>query len=157
VTVVEFVSSVKDSVHIEGKKKMAKVVKIGKKKMSQMDKLAVAHPKCSAKKMQKAFVYMERKKMVQEAYQSCLAEVQRRADIAAPTGKTAKKFANGTAVLQWWSDWFKNLHLTQPLAHYKKNKKRPAWFSGEVLQYAGWDAIKYAGRVQEPGHLYDTY
>ena len=63
-------------------------------------------------------------------------------------------FLPGQSIIQWWASWFKN--ADEPPKKYSK-KKRPAWFSGEVLTYNGYKAIKYAGIQQVAQHCYVTY
>ena len=63
-------------------------------------------------------------------------------------------FLPGQSIIQWWASWFKN--ADEPPKKYSK-KKRPAWFSGEVLSYNGYKAIKYAGIQQVAQHCYVTY
>jgi len=64
-------------------------------------------------------------------------------------------FANGQSVLFWWASWFKDCPLGKLPAQYQ-GTKRPSWYIGEVLNYAGWWRITYAGREYE-GHTYDAY
>ena len=63
-------------------------------------------------------------------------------------------FSPGQSIIQWWASWFKN--ADEPPKKYNK-KKRPRWFSGEVLSYNGYKAIKYAGIQQVAQHCYVTY
>ena len=63
-------------------------------------------------------------------------------------------FLPGQSIIQWWASWFKN--ADEPPKKYNK-KKRPRWFSGEVLSYNGYKAIKYAGIQQVAQHCYVTY
>jgi len=145
-------------VHMVGKRMPKMVTLEGKKmeKMAKVPRVAVASFSCDDREQEKSISCMECQKLVKMVYESCVMETLRRENVAAPDGKSAKKFENGIAVLQWWSDWFKNIDLQRPLAHYQK-KQRSAWFSGEVLSYAGWDRLQYACCEQEFGHLYHTY
>ena len=57
-------------------------------------------------------------------------------------------------MIQFWASWFKSADA--PPAKYKQ-KARPAWYSGGVLSYTGYKAMRYAGVQQAPMHCYVCY
>ena len=53
------------------------------------------------------------------------------------------RFRAGQSVLQWWASWFKN--GGPPPKSYRK-KKRPSWYSGEIVNPPVWtEDMLYAG------------
>ena len=63
------------------------------------------------------------------------------------------RFCAGQSVLQWWANWFKNEGPAP--THYGK-KRRPTWFSGEVVSPAVFiKELPYAG-VLYTGWAYPT-
>ena len=60
------------------------------------------------------------------------------------------KFRPGQSVCHWWASWFKE--CSKAPKQYR-GKKRPAWFSGEVLSHDGWQTQHYAG-CQVEAHFY---
>ena len=119
----------------------------------------------------KGVTYMERKNMGREDH---VSEMHRHADNSAqiildlqaeiqaiqaaerpPAGTcTEPRFSAGQSVLQWWASWFKE--DTAKPKQYKK-KRRPTWFSGEILNPAVWtEGMLYAGVVYT-GWVYPTH
>ena len=52
-------------------------------------------------------------------------------------------FKHGQSVLQWWAHWMVSA-VTLPKTY--KTTHRPAWYVGEVLSYAGYLQLRYAGQ-----------
>jgi len=71
------------------------------------------------------------------------------AAVAASPARPAK-FRPGQSVCDWWASWFKECRKAPE--NYGK-KKRPAWFSAEVVSYVGWQTMHYAG-CQVEAHCY---
>ena len=64
------------------------------------------------------------------------------------------RFSAGQSVLQWWPNWFKD---EGPAPKVYGKKKRPSWFSGEILNPAVWtEGMHYAG-VKYTGWVYPTH
>ena len=64
------------------------------------------------------------------------------------------RFRAGQSVLQWWASWFKN---KGPAPQTYGKKKRPSWFSGEILNPAArTEGKRYAG-VKSTGWVYATH
>ena len=91
--------------------------------------------------------------------QQIIEDLQAEAWIVAAQSPAARacsepRFRAGQSVLQWWANWFKN-EGPAPKAYSKK--KRPAWYSGEILNPAVWTEGKdYAG-VKYTGWVYPTH
>ena len=95
--------------------------------------------------------YVQRlKQMVQHL------EAERR--IVAATSKASRPstqplFSVGQSVLQWWASYFKT-NGAPPKG--KRSKKRPQWYSGEIVHPPVWtDDMLYA-RFRFKGWLYPT-
>jgi hypothetical protein len=69
-----------------------------------------------------------------------------------PPEPSAPLFRPGQSVLHWWASWMKD--GTAP-SQYKK-KQRPAWFSAEIVNYAGFVTVHYAGATVA-GHAYRVH
>ena len=64
------------------------------------------------------------------------------------------RFRAGQSVLQWWANWFKNTG-SAPQTYGKK--RRPSWFSGEILNPPVWlEDMAYAG-AKHTGWVYPTH
>ena len=71
--------------------------------------------------------------------------------VVPPTKKPL--FRAGQSVLQWWASWFKT---NGPPPKGKGSKKRPQWYSGEIVHPPVWtDGMLYAG-FRFKGWLYPT-
>ena len=85
----------------------------------------------NAKKMQHIIEHLEAEARI----------VAAQSPAAAATMKP--RFRAGQSVLQWWASWFKN--GGPPPKSYRK-KKRPAWYSGEIVNPPVWtEDMLYAG------------
>ena len=62
-------------------------------------------------------------------------------------------FQNGASIIQWWASWMQT--TTQPFKAYKE-KGRPAWYKGEIVQHVGHKSVFYAGVQHEPSHVYQV-
>ena len=64
------------------------------------------------------------------------------------------RFCAGQSVLQWWANWFKD---EGPAPTRYGKKRRPTWFSGEVVSPAAFmKELPYAGMVYT-GWVYPTH
>ena len=93
---------------------------------------------------------------LQEIIQDLEAQVQAAQAAQRPAAGACSepRFSAGQSVLQWWANWFKN--EGPPPKVYGK-KKRPSWFSGEILNPAVWtEGMQYAG-VKYTGWVYPTH
>ena len=61
------------------------------------------------------------------------------------------KFATGQSCFQWWAKWM--LTATEMPKSYKENN-RPKWYSGEIMSYSSYGAMRYCGIMQVPQHIY---
>ena len=64
------------------------------------------------------------------------------------------RFRAGQSVLQWWASWFKN---EGPAPKVYGKKRRPSWFSGEILTPAVWTEDKVYAGVKYTGWVYPTH
>ena len=62
-------------------------------------------------------------------------------------------FQNGASIIQWWASWMQT--TTQPFKAYKE-KGRPAWYKGEIVQRVGFKSVFYAGVQHDPSHVYQV-
>ena len=67
---------------------------------------------------------------------------------------TGPLYRAGQSVLQWWASWFKS---GEPRPKGKGKKKRPRWYSGEIVHPPVWaENTLYAGFTYT-GWLYPAY
>ena len=95
--------------------------------------------------MERAYAFMERKRMHILDTQSCgRREHERRLEFEekAVAGCTGK-FRTGQSVLHWWSGWFASA-IVPPL-QLKKNR-RPKWYDATIMMALGVRDATYAGR-----------
>ena len=77
-----------------------------------------------------------------------------RATTMASRPSTEPLFRAGQSVLQWWASWFKK---GEPTPKGKGKKKRPQWYSGEIVHPPVWtENMLYAGFTYT-GWLYPAY
>ena len=65
----------------------------------------------------------------------------REAKLGPPLPRPA--FKHGQSVMQWWAHWMVSA-VALPKTY--KTTQRPAWYVGEVLSYAGYLQLRYAGQ-----------
>jgi hypothetical protein len=126
-----------------------------------------------ARKLASGFEHMEKKRMITEdiisaalqriekAEANAAAMLARAEDLAlvaaaaaaASSARLEAKFQPGLAVCHWLASWFKECRKAPE--NYGK-KRRPAWFSAEVVSHVGWQTVHYAG-CQVEGHCYQVY
>ena len=91
--------------------------------------------------------------------QDIIEDLQAQARIVAAQSPAAAarmepRFRAGQSVLQWWANWFKNTG-SAPQTYGKK--RRPSWFSGEILNPPVWtEDMAYAG-AKHTGWVYPTH
>ena len=123
-----------------------------------------------ARKLALGFEHMEKKRMITEdAIGAALQRIEKAeanaaamlaqaedlalvaaAAVAASPARLEAKFQPGQSVCHWWASWFKECSKAPKQC---RGKKRPAWFSAEVLSYDGWQTRHYAG-CQVEAHFY---
>ena len=99
---------------------------------------------CSARKRVRGEEHQELKKMRCEDRRSDLVGLLIVAR-AAPTTivpTEEPRFSVGQSIIQWWASWMKEIPEGD-LPEKIQGKRRPTWFSGEVVQYAGVMSILY--------------
>ena len=62
-------------------------------------------------------------------------------------------FKQGQSVLHWWAHWMTTATVT-PQTYNTKHS--PAWYSAEILTYAGFKTLRYAGQEYSE-HVYNVY
>ena len=62
-------------------------------------------------------------------------------------------FKQGQSVLHWWAHWMTTATVTPQTYN---TKHRPAWYSAEILTYAGFKTFRYAGQEYSE-HVYNVY
>ena len=62
-------------------------------------------------------------------------------------------FKQGQSVLHWLAHWMKTAKVT-PVTY--NTNHRPSWYSAEVLTYAGFKTLRYAGQ-EYTENLYDVF
>ena len=65
----------------------------------------------------------------------------REAKFGHPLPKPA--FKQGQSMLHWWAHWMTTATVTPKTYN---TKHRPSWYSAEVLTYAGYKKLRYAGQ-----------
>ena len=65
----------------------------------------------------------------------------REAKLGYPLPKPA--FKHGQSVLHWWAHWMSTATVTPKTYN---TKHRPSWYCAEVLTYAGYKKLRYAGQ-----------
>ena len=93
---------------------------------------------------------------LQKIIQDLKAEAQKAQAAQRPAAGACSepRFSAGQSVLQWRANWFKNKG-TAPNVYGKK--KRPSWFSGEILNPAVWTEGKHYAGVTYTGWVYPTH
>ena len=143
-----------------------------RRKMGEPQYVDMLKTNKKARKLALGFEHMEKKRMITEdAISAALQRIEKAeanaaamlaqaedlalvaaAAVAASPARPAK-FRPGQSVCDWWASWFKECRKAPE--NYGK-KKRPAWFSAEVLSYVGWQTVHYAG-FQVEAHCYRVY
>ena len=62
-------------------------------------------------------------------------------------------FKQGQSVLHWWAHWMTTATVTPKTYN---TKHRPAWYSAEILTYAGYKTLRYAGQ-EYTENVYNVY
>ena len=66
---------------------------------------------------------------------------------------TKPLFSRGQSVLQWWANWFKT-NGEPPKG--KRKKKRPSWYSGEIVSDPMWTDDMLYDKTRFKGWVYPT-
>ena len=112
---------------------------------THMEAMAMCREDHAGTLCRRAEVAETRTQKLQDIIEDLKAEAQKAQAAQRPAAGacSAPLFRAGQSVLQWWANWFKN---KGPAPQTYGKKRRPSWFSGEILNPPVWlEDMAYAG------------